>query len=366
MNSSTRREIPAGRAGVRETLRVMRGLINAGISERSILDIVGNIQRRVLSPETDHDVSRRENALSIGIADFVREHVRYVPDPVNEERVSLASETIRRGYGDCDDIAVVIGTLGAAVGFRVNLVAHGPGKVPIHVYAELIGRSGSWPIDPIRKDYIGRTEGHTAMTQTIDGLGALGENYKKYARKVANDVRDQVRSETRKRDKTLQTMIEKLRKEWSNEKVKTKGDLRRLATKYTTLKSLMEKIGSRSAADATRISSQIGALRGEARALASRLAESTRRLEGYATILNDGLKDSQKRIAILEQAQRGTGSGDQQENLRYMTDMYALLAAMQRGETPQQAQPQQSATPGYESPESQLPGDSYEEYEFTM
>ena len=364
---NTRRAIPGGRAGVRETMRVMRGLIHAGISDPSILDLVGEIQRGVLSPETDYDVPRRENALAVAIADFVRNNIRYVPDPANEERVSLASETIRRGYGDCDDLAIVIGTLGAAVGFKPSLIAHGPGKVPVHVYTQLQGRSGSWPIDPIRKDYIGRTGGHFSMTQEIDGLdglGALGTDYKKYARKVARDVRDTLRSETRKRDKNLLRMIEKLRRDWAREKNRTKSSLRNLARKYTTLKRLMEKIGSRSASEATRLSSQIGSLRGEARAVASRLAESTRRLEGYATILNDKLKDQDKRMAIMEQAQRGTGSGDQQENLRYMTDMYALLAAMQRGETPQSQE--QAAGPGYENPNSQLPVDVYEESEFTM
>lgn len=71
---------------------------------------------------------------------FVRDSVRYVPDPFYEE-ISDAQTILERGYGDCDDKVVAFVSLGRSVGLesRVRPVLDPEGYF-YHVQAEVC-----WP-----------------------------------------------------------------------------------------------------------------------------------------------------------------------------------------------------------------------------
>lgn len=95
----------------------------------------------------------------LAINAWVSEHIVYLNDPLHVEFVKdpqrLCEEVLARGYarGDCDDIAVLIATMGMQVGRDAELVVVGfgePGQYS-HVFARLLDpRSGQWIVcDPV-------------------------------------------------------------------------------------------------------------------------------------------------------------------------------------------------------------------------
>jgi transglutaminase-like putative cysteine protease len=68
---------------------------------------------------------------------YVRDNIRYLRDIHGVETLQSPPETLRRGYGDCDDKATLAATLLAAIGHPSRFVAIGraPGKFS-HVYVE--------------------------------------------------------------------------------------------------------------------------------------------------------------------------------------------------------------------------------------
>lgn len=96
------------------------------------------------------------------IAAFVREHLRFVPDPVGVEAIGtpeLHLVTIDRedvSAGDCDDAATLAGALARAVGapVRIALASFRPDHRLHHTWAEgLALGAGTWiDLDPFRSE----------------------------------------------------------------------------------------------------------------------------------------------------------------------------------------------------------------------
>lgn len=68
---------------------------------------------------------------------WVSENINYISDPRGFEYISPADVTLRVRGGDCDDFAVLIASLGEAVGidFAIALVDVGGGGIPNHAAA---------------------------------------------------------------------------------------------------------------------------------------------------------------------------------------------------------------------------------------
>lgn len=68
---------------------------------------------------------------------YVREFIRYQRDPLDLETVQTPWETLARGYGDCDDHAVLVCSLLQSLGHPTRFMAIGliPGTLT-HVYAQ--------------------------------------------------------------------------------------------------------------------------------------------------------------------------------------------------------------------------------------
>lgn len=62
---------------------------------------------------------------------FVRNNIRYVPDPRGTEYISDPLSTLKDGGGDCDDQALLLANLLGAIGIRTRFVF-----VPGHVYVQ--------------------------------------------------------------------------------------------------------------------------------------------------------------------------------------------------------------------------------------
>lgn len=71
------------------------------------------------------------------IHSFVRDHIRYVQDPVDVERLQAPDKTLELAAGDCDDKAILLAAMLESIGHPVRFVAIGfePG-IYSHVYAE--------------------------------------------------------------------------------------------------------------------------------------------------------------------------------------------------------------------------------------
>lgn len=137
----------SGDAGVEQTINAMRGLVDEALRDPSIIRLATDIVRSV--PAFD-DFSEAQ-----AIFNWVRSNIRFTKDPINKEKLYPPSELLKIRAGDCDDMAMLTGTLAMAVGYPARLVtvaAPGSGDEFSHVYAEA-NVNGQWiPMDSARSD----------------------------------------------------------------------------------------------------------------------------------------------------------------------------------------------------------------------
>ncbi len=132
----------SGDEGTRQTLNVMRHAVVEGIKDPAIMPIA---RRLVL--DVDEKDKRGEAAV---LFEYVKDHIRYVNDPLGLETVVFPRTVIEVGSGDCDDKSVLFAALAVVLGIPARFVAvKMPGiKIYTHVYPELL-INGSWqPFEP--------------------------------------------------------------------------------------------------------------------------------------------------------------------------------------------------------------------------
>ncbi len=131
-----------GAAGIVQTVGLMRAMTNGSIDNKII--------RRHAARATEH-VSRRDpKTAAVAIGEWVRAHVRYVPDPLKKEnltepwKMAKAVEEGRKVFGDCDDMSMYVAAMAKSIGLQPIFHATGRGDRFHHVYTEVAGV----PIDP--------------------------------------------------------------------------------------------------------------------------------------------------------------------------------------------------------------------------
>ena len=145
------RAVPAalGSAGVAQTMREMRRLIEEGKRDASIIRTAQTVI--FTQPE------KLEAAEACAVFEFVRDHIRYVRDVVGSETLASAPSTLARQVGDCDDQTVLLGAMLEAVGYPVRLVVaayQAPGAWE-HVYLQ-VWADGRWiDCDPTERAPMG-------------------------------------------------------------------------------------------------------------------------------------------------------------------------------------------------------------------
>lgn len=110
-------EIPAGPIATRETLKHMRQLTQAGKMNFRLRDLANNITAGATPKNWEEEIGV--------IFDFVRIRIRYALDPNDLELIQGPAQTLRLGYGDCDDMSILLATLLESVGHLCAFMAIG-------------------------------------------------------------------------------------------------------------------------------------------------------------------------------------------------------------------------------------------------
>lgn len=131
-----------GAAGIVQTLGLMRSMTNASIDHPMI--------RQHAARATEH-VSRRDaKTAAVALGEWVRSHVRYLPDPLRKEnltepwKLARAVHEGKKVFGDCDDMSMYVAAMAKSIGLQPTFHAAGRGDAYTHVYTEVAGV----PIDP--------------------------------------------------------------------------------------------------------------------------------------------------------------------------------------------------------------------------
>jgi transglutaminase-like putative cysteine protease len=75
----------------------------------------------------------------VALFEYVRDHIRYIKDPVGVESVSDPYYTLARMVGDCDDQAVLLAALYESVGFPTRFVIAGYNGADVESFAVKVG-----------------------------------------------------------------------------------------------------------------------------------------------------------------------------------------------------------------------------------
>jgi hypothetical protein len=138
-----------GVAGVQQTLRMMRQLVNQCKTNIQIRQAATNTI--FLTPEKD------EYSEAEAIFNFVRDRIRYVKDVNDVETLSTPMLTLEGRLGDCDDQTVLLASMLESVGYPTRFVVegyHAPGEYE-HVYMQALVFGQFIPMDPTEQHHMG-------------------------------------------------------------------------------------------------------------------------------------------------------------------------------------------------------------------
>lgn len=174
-----------GDAGVEQTIRAMRRLIDEGKKDALIHEAAANIIRNARVPAFDWCGEVQ------AIGEWVGRNIRFTRDVYGKETLHAAREIIRLGIGDCDDFTILICSLLGTIGVKTRIVTiSSPNLDPsqfTHVFPEA-EIDGQWvPVDYARRspqfgrgpeNYARRRTWDTASDSFTDvqGLTGMGDN----------------------------------------------------------------------------------------------------------------------------------------------------------------------------------------------
>jgi Transglutaminase-like superfamily len=141
--------IPSGSEGINATLKVMvsimRGLKSPLADPQNMKDLSDWSSRIIIgagcpkSPPLNPCQARALRA-------WVQDNIYYIPDPDGLESVRFPLQTLQRGAGDCDDMALLLAALASSVGFKTRFSAWrmNAEPIPTHVSAQLLVTGMGW------------------------------------------------------------------------------------------------------------------------------------------------------------------------------------------------------------------------------
>lgn len=116
--------LPVGNNGldaVRATLRKMVAIVRKYSSDLTTIQAATAIIQQAGITDTR---TQRFQAIK-AIQNWVRDRIGYAHDPQNIEMLQTPPATLKRGYGDCDDKAILTCAMLKALGFETELLAVG-------------------------------------------------------------------------------------------------------------------------------------------------------------------------------------------------------------------------------------------------
>src|SRR3954465_2304149 len=125
-----------GAPGVSDMLRRMAATVKQWKSDADVRKLAERITESAGASEDYVGQSR-------AIHEYVARHIKYMRDPDGEEELKPPLDLLQNPYGDCDDMAVLVATLNAAIGHPVRLQAVGFDPTEYsHVFSQvLVGRN---------------------------------------------------------------------------------------------------------------------------------------------------------------------------------------------------------------------------------
>ena len=145
----TRAPMPGGEAGIFNTLRLMRELVNQYKTDPNIRQAAIGVA--FLTPAQD-DIAEVEAVYS-----FVRDHIRYTKDVWGIETLATPDKVLAMRVGDCDDMTVLLSAMLESIGYPTRFVIEGyqDGAGWEHVYLEVYLLGGWVPLDPTEQVAMG-------------------------------------------------------------------------------------------------------------------------------------------------------------------------------------------------------------------
>ena len=142
--------IPSGYAGVIVTLKMMAQCIKAGKQDQQfrvfVADLVSHLPAKDFSGEIN------------ACFDYVHDNIRYIQDPNNIETLSWPQQTLINGFGDCDDMVILLQAMLEVIGYQTRTIACGTQQAGIyeHVFCQVQFGDGKWlSMDPTEDNGIG-------------------------------------------------------------------------------------------------------------------------------------------------------------------------------------------------------------------
>ena len=124
--------VPDGAAGTREVLKHMRQLVLNEKMDTALRHLAVNIIAAVPPKNWDMEAA--------ALLNFVRQNVRYTLDTNQVEVLQMPQVTLNLGYGDCDDMAVLLATLLEAAGHETAFIAVGFGEIGEYSHVLVMAR----------------------------------------------------------------------------------------------------------------------------------------------------------------------------------------------------------------------------------
>jgi transglutaminase-like putative cysteine protease len=147
--SAVHRSYASGVRGVRQTVAIMRQLVNEARTDLRIRQAATSLT--FLVPEKfDHGEVAK-------LLDYCQRSIRYVRDVLDVETLSSAWKTLEGRVGDCDDKSVLLAALCEAIGYPTRFVVAGYESPSVfeHVYCQ-IAVDGVWlDADPTEREPLG-------------------------------------------------------------------------------------------------------------------------------------------------------------------------------------------------------------------
>jgi transglutaminase-like putative cysteine protease len=127
--SYTLMSISNGAEGIRETLKLMSGLVKKYKSCQEVRELSTRLTRDLHQKDYLQEVKK--------LHAFVRDHIRYVKDIRGVETLQSPIQTLRIGAGDCDDKSTLVASLLESLGHPTRFLAVGFKKgVYSHVFVQ--------------------------------------------------------------------------------------------------------------------------------------------------------------------------------------------------------------------------------------
>jgi len=128
-------QISDGVAGVDDTLRAMRALVNQCKTDLTIRQAATSVA--FLQPEKD------EFAEAEAVFNYVRDHIRYMRDVNGIETLMTPPQTLASRLGDCDDQSTLLACMLESIGYPTRFVVagyNGGGFEHVYLQAWINGR----------------------------------------------------------------------------------------------------------------------------------------------------------------------------------------------------------------------------------